>query len=268
MLSEQANSIGAPTEFWITQWKLGSNENPIVRRAGNQEVRQHLSGRKKRLGRKQVKTEGLTAESMNNNVEKAANKSRSRETEEQKTVEKRKRVADLNEQPVCKKSVVLLNGRNSSYSQPFLTQIPLPSQTPFEAYYNAYPIPSIFNRSPLYYPLNYPWSPRAGDLYYHVKVQHSLQHPAHTAQPPIYSPQLPLNAQTAHRPFVNSPSSFLDEEEHLSSSAVSQSPNQSSPVPEQSDFSGEEGEELFFDPLDLEDINFCPFETPMYEFPF
>lgn len=78
MISSAAIAIGAPSEFWITQWKLGSSDNPIVHRAGIQEVKQHLCGRKKGFSKKSF---GLSRKS--NETDKKNEKPKKMKTEKQ-----------------------------------------------------------------------------------------------------------------------------------------------------------------------------------------
>jgi len=52
--------VGPPREFWISQWKLGSSETPIIRRAEAHDVKDQISGRKKRGSKKEQSPKGKT----------------------------------------------------------------------------------------------------------------------------------------------------------------------------------------------------------------
>jgi len=127
MLSSQANAIGAPNEFWITQWKIGSEETPIIRRAGLKEVQQHLSGRKKRVSKKESNVNNSS--STNNSDSKKQNETPS-DSSAKRTSSKRKAPdsEESTQAPVCKKSTLIINQTTSTKFPIF--EIPVPKEEP------------------------------------------------------------------------------------------------------------------------------------------
>jgi len=239
MLSQQAVAIGAPSEFWITQWKLGSSENQVIRRAGLQEVKQHLCGRKKRFSKK---TNSSTNETKS--VEPSVKSSPQISSSIKKSsslnsvgVEKRKRSAgnndDKNGLPACKKSSIVINNQESSdqFFYPILNEPSLPSQQLLPSSYQ-YPIPSqvsnfSYHSAPRY-PRNIGMSGYE-ELFYHQNNQPLIQ------QKNTYPYMSATSFADSRRQYVVSPQSFSSEEDEIfgsygtnnnSTSPVNQSPFQ------------------------------------------
>jgi len=55
--------VGPPREFWISQWKLGSSETPIIRRAEAHDVKDQISGRRKRNAKKNTSSSSPSSSS-------------------------------------------------------------------------------------------------------------------------------------------------------------------------------------------------------------
>jgi len=230
MLSDAAIAIGAPSEFWITQWKLGSSDSPVVRRAGIQEVKQHLSGRKKRTNKKNNSTRDVSS-SINTKPVKTIKKSSLSKIFSGKN----KRASPIEEEnceaPVCKKSTVIINNQESSSLFPTISEIPLPPQhespiqthTPYDwnqqRAYNPFIPLRVFNypRSMMGYQSNQmSWFPNEHrqtfldpSLSFPLPIENSLN---------SYSMFLSSKYNQVPTSFVDSPNnSFSEEEETIPS---------------------------------------------------